>query len=401
MTLKVRDEEDVLEANLRYHVAQGVDFFVVTDNASTDRTPEILRGYQEAGLLHLLDDARRDYFAAHGEWVSHMARLAATRFAADWVINNDADEFWTPVTGTLKDALAGIPDRYSVVVAPRPEFVPRPDAPGPFYERLTVREARSRLRPKVAHRAADNVVISGGGHDVDREGARPRREGRLSTDAYTAHQPAEAFIPVPRWPIRILHFPHRSFAQWGRRMRGYADDDSFPNSPAVRELRRQVAEGRLGERWEALVLSDSQIEAGVRDGRFVPDPSLRDFMVNCPDPLRDGQEATRAYGVAQAAINSGARGRGVGDPGAGRDGGQRPGQQRANAAPPPPAPAVGWVGAQAGRRQGARKGAATRESQAASPARCRHRFAVVAPAAQGTPTAVLAPAAPQLVLTRP
>ena len=303
MTLKVRDEEDVLEANLRYHVAQGVDFFVVTDNASTDRTPEILRGYQEAGLLHLLDDARRDYFAAHGEWVSHMARLAATRFAADWVINNDADEFWTPVTGTLKDALAGIPDRYSVVVAPRPEFVPRPDAPGPFYERLTVREARSRLRPKVAHRAADNVVISGGGHDVDREGARPRREGRLSTDAYTAHQPAEAFIPVPRWPIRILHFPHRSFAQWGRRMRGYADDDSFPNSPAVRELRRQVAEGRLGERWEALVLSDSQIEAGVRDGRFVPDPSLRDFMVNCPDPLRDGQEATRAYGVAQAAIN--------------------------------------------------------------------------------------------------
>ncbi len=304
MTLKVRDEEDVLEANLRYHVAQGVDYFVVTDNGSTDRTPEILGGYQEAGLLHLLDDARRDYFAAHGEWVSHMARLAASQFSADWVINNDADEFWTPATGTLKDALAGIPDRYSVVVAPRPEFVPRPDAPGPFYERLTVREARSRLRPKVAHRAASDVVISGGGHDVDREGAGPRREGRLSTDAYTAHQPAEAFIPAPHWPIRILHFPHRSFAQWARRMRGYADDDSFPNSPAVRELRRQLAEGRLPERWESLVLSDGQVEAGVRAGRFVVDTTLRDFLTDCPDPLSEGQDATRAYGQAQGATNS-------------------------------------------------------------------------------------------------
>ena len=38
MALKVRDEEDVIEHNLRYHRAQGVDFFIVTDNGSVDRT---------------------------------------------------------------------------------------------------------------------------------------------------------------------------------------------------------------------------------------------------------------------------------------------------------------------------------------------------------------------------
>src|SRR5205814_6122469 len=92
MTLKVRDEEDVLEANLRYHLAQGIDFFIVTDNGSVDRTSEILATYQRAGLMHLLDDDSPDYFAMHGEWVSQMARLAASDFGADWVIHTDADE---------------------------------------------------------------------------------------------------------------------------------------------------------------------------------------------------------------------------------------------------------------------------------------------------------------------
>ena len=42
-TLVVRDEEDILEANLEYHFAQGVDLAIVTDHGSRDATPEILR----------------------------------------------------------------------------------------------------------------------------------------------------------------------------------------------------------------------------------------------------------------------------------------------------------------------------------------------------------------------
>src|SRR5215218_2818756 len=138
MCMKVRDEDDVLELNLRYHHAQGVDQFIVTDNGSTDRTPEILRAWRDAGLVHLIEEPAEDFKEkAHG-WVTRMARLAATEFEADWVIHGDADEFWWPAGGDLKDAFGSIDERYGAVIAPRPEFVARPDGPEPFYERMRV-----------------------------------------------------------------------------------------------------------------------------------------------------------------------------------------------------------------------------------------------------------------------
>src|SRR3954451_22588655 len=78
MALKVRDEGDILESNLRFHHALGVDHFVVTDNGSTDETPEILRRYEEAGLAHVISEPGTDYKAAGAGWLTQMARLAAT-----------------------------------------------------------------------------------------------------------------------------------------------------------------------------------------------------------------------------------------------------------------------------------------------------------------------------------
>ena len=51
MTLLVKNEAELLETNLRFHHAMGVDAFVVTDNGSTDATPDIIRRYVEKGWI--------------------------------------------------------------------------------------------------------------------------------------------------------------------------------------------------------------------------------------------------------------------------------------------------------------------------------------------------------------
>jgi len=51
MTLLVRDEEDIIGENIEFHIRQGVDFFLVMDNNSIDNTKNILKKYEESGIL--------------------------------------------------------------------------------------------------------------------------------------------------------------------------------------------------------------------------------------------------------------------------------------------------------------------------------------------------------------
>src|SRR5262245_21673158 len=204
MTLLVRDEADIVDAQIAFHLAAGVDFVIATDNASTDGTTKILERYERAGVLHLLrepgDDMRQD------EWVTRMARLAATDFDADWVLHADADEFWWPRGGSLKEVLATIPERYGVVRACWRHYLPRPDDGSFFAERMIVRLAMPSFpcekstifhaHQKIAHRASPDVFIEAGNHDAHGDGLEPLR----------------AWLP-----IEALHFSFRSAAQLERK----------------------------------------------------------------------------------------------------------------------------------------------------------------------------------------
>jgi hypothetical protein len=298
MTLKVRDEEDILADNLRFHLAQGVDFFVVTDNGSTDATPEILSGFEDAGLADVVREPSEDFHELGQKWVTRMARAAASDHGADWVVHGDADEFWWPLRGTLRDTLAAAPDQYGALIGGRAEFVARPPAPGHWSERLIVRERRALLRPKVAHRADPNaIVLHRGGHDVAfvgsgetlRSALRPPGRAVLRGVRGAEGGGGGEPVPAPTFDVRILHFPVRSLEQFRQRVDAALLHDPG-RGPRARLKERYESEG-VESLYADLYLDDDEIAEGLEDGRLVRDTRLRDFLALCPDPLSSPCEA--------------------------------------------------------------------------------------------------------------
>ena len=118
-TLVVRDEVDIVDAQIAYHLNAGVDFVIASDHESLDGTTEILESYERAGqLLRIPVDGP----VREADWRTHMARLAATEHGADWVINTDADEFWVSRRGTLKETLAAVPKSVRSRLGAEPAF---------------------------------------------------------------------------------------------------------------------------------------------------------------------------------------------------------------------------------------------------------------------------------------
>jgi glycosyltransferase involved in cell wall biosynthesis len=260
MTLLVRDEEDILRENLDFHLAQGVDEVIVTDNGSEDGTLEIVRSYEADGVAKLLLEPTDDY--SQGRWVTRMARLAATD-GADWVINNDADEFWWPRAGSLRSIFERLGDEVGLVVARRENFVPRPEDGRPFWERMTLRERESLnplgkpLPPKLAHRADPGIAVAQGNHKV--EGARLGE--RLDDGS-----------------IEILHFPMRTYAQFENKIikggRAYARNRELPERTGRtwRRLYETWEQGRLRDHYDENVVGEAP------SAELLEDTRLRDFL---------------------------------------------------------------------------------------------------------------------------
>jgi hypothetical protein len=307
MAYKIRDEGDVLEHNLRFHHALGVDHFIVTDNGSTDETVDILERYSNAGLLTVVRAPDMDYREEGARWMTEMARMAATELGADWVVHTDADEFWWPIEGSLKEVLAAVDERYGVLVAPRCEFIGRPDGPGSFADRLTIRETRARYQPKVAHRADPDVtMLDRGPHDVAALGpsgdvadsvrppGRPVHRVIRNRELGAESWPEEELrlVWAPWWPVRILHFPVRSSAQFKRRTQIAIFEGMFPDRGRFKRLREHYEQGRFSELYAELIFEQSAVDDGLRGGRLVEDERFARLLARCPDPLAGGASGT-------------------------------------------------------------------------------------------------------------
>jgi hypothetical protein len=256
MTLLVRDEADVVDTWLRYHLARGVDVVIATDHRSIDGTFEILGEHARDGRVVVLREEAGT--VRQSEWMTRMSRLAAVEHGADWVLPSDADEFWWPRNGSLGEVLEAVPKHFGVVRGLMRNFVllPGDDA---VFERLTVRTrpiadltSQYHAQVNVAHRGKADAIVGVGNHDVEGAGLRLIREW---------------------FPFEVLHFPLRSVEQL---------EDKFRRRPTTgQHTERAVGllqRGELDKLLDEVVVDEDALAAGLRDGSLVRDVRLRDAL---------------------------------------------------------------------------------------------------------------------------
>lgn len=288
LTMMVRDEADIVGAMLEHHLRQGVNTFIITDNASVDGTLQIIEDFATRAQVDLRHDP--EHRKQQHQRVTEMARDAYTIYGADWVINADADEFWMPVDRrkTLRDVLEQIPVELQAFPVPVWNMVGGPAQSGSGISRLIYRDRRpvevlndlgllAHATDNVVHIGQPTVDVAQGNHFVDIESKG---------------------TPDPDLAIEVLHLPWRSWEQFANKVRnagaGYENNmilQPSPNHHGMRDYRRLKA-GTLTPSYLLRHPSPKQLRHGLTQGWFERDETLMNegLTPSIPDVLFDEAE---------------------------------------------------------------------------------------------------------------
>lgn len=310
VTVMVRDEIDIIAAMIEHTLAQEPDLVMVTDNGSVDGTAETLQRYADAGLIELHHDPV--HRKQQGSVVTSMARRARTEYAADWVVNADADEFWVPrdKSLTLRSALEKIPLSLNAFTVPVTNLVGRPAQRGSGLSRLLWRDLRTdeqlqdigifaQPTPNAVHRGEPDVVVAQGNHFVNIE---------------SNGQPDDAIS------LEVLHLPWRSWSQFEQKVlhagRAYEQNPELrpsKNHHGMNDYKRALA-GRLLPAFLLRQPSLKELHDGETQGWFRRDDWLHEHLselrsrAHCPDLLEpllddtDDEPFDEEFVVSQAAL---------------------------------------------------------------------------------------------------
>jgi hypothetical protein len=210
----IRNEAEMIEANIRMHAQFGIDAFIVFDHLSDDATPEII--HQLASEFPIFYQRKTDKLYKQCEWSTEIVHLAKSKYKADWVIVNDADEFWIPRSGS--DLKAGLNNNCYVGRVNRFNMLPNAEQlnngtyhlidkivanPVTYFDTnqtiaQPTRELLGIQRLKLIVRPQGLLRMKPGNHRADHLGMRHK----FDADS-----------------IRILHYPIRSIRQLEKKLR--------------------------------------------------------------------------------------------------------------------------------------------------------------------------------------
>lgn len=268
MTILVRNEDDIIRENIEYHLKNGVDYFIITDHHSRDKTLSIIEEYEKRGIAEVRVEPSEEHHQA--QWVTSMARRAFEKHGADWVINNDADEFWVPQNGNLKDFFETVAPDVCKLHVDRYDFFYRPFKEAKFYEAMLFRETIRRWT-KCCHRGVGDICVEVGNHDAQSE-----TFGKIGGQTIGAKG------------LKVFHFPVREVERYKTKMiEGTASVLSTPGIPPEmffhwKRALQFIQNNNFGEYLREFSREGNFLNDCIRNGSVTFDDSLQNFFVICP-----------------------------------------------------------------------------------------------------------------------
>ncbi len=271
MVILVKNEEDIIEKNIRFHSKIGVDNFVILDNGSTDNTTDILKSLQKEYEIVLDYNPSKAY--KQKEWMTKLAKKAKKLFNPDWIINNDADEFWRPINAnSLKEVLNF---KGGVLQVPRSNMI--------LYEGLdNWKNSEYRVANQILTREDyENLNIMLG--KIGRK-TIINPYGYIKTGAGNHNAEHIAFWKKMEFrKIHIYHYPFRTYKQFENKAKLYVEVlKANPNAkigPHVKKWAKQYLEGKLEEEfYNRLLLNEEKIKCLLDLNILKKDTSMKELF---------------------------------------------------------------------------------------------------------------------------
>ncbi len=270
MTLVVRDEADIIAANLDYHLAQGVDAIIVTDHGSTRRHNRNSRKLC-ARPGRTRDSATRRSGITRAVASPRWQSLPASAFAADWIIHTDADEFWWAGRRLAARRLRCDPGRVWRATGMASLQLPA--------------SARRRSGPsRTGLSYATRSLSTGSGNPLEPKVAPPPRPGRR-------HRSRQSLLvggTLKQLPhadmLEIFIFRPAVGRSSSARSSSLGTATSKLDRSHQRSARDQLAmleihrRGELAQRYAYMIPAPEQLAHGLEEKRYVVDRRLQQFL---------------------------------------------------------------------------------------------------------------------------
>jgi hypothetical protein len=276
------DDVDMIERCVEHLYSIGVDHIFALDRASTDGTTERLESIAAGSPLSLLRIAADAVLDTDLAW--RVVKEAADRVRPNWMLFLDADEFWMPAGGSIRQTI--VPgtadvahiDRFNV---PLTDLGPRlPEALSPdYYDRVLL---YVKPIPEFGNRiASDPALVWSQG--VPNPKVMVRHRVVVSVDSGNHHAevaPGARWAAEPVPDLVIAHLPFTTYERFARKVHNIrAAIARYPEFFVGRAGHwRRWAEldeqGKLHEEFDRQRISERELAHLQADGAVVPATEL-------------------------------------------------------------------------------------------------------------------------------